>query len=356
MAVTAETIRLQRELRTLVNDTANQQTRDLVRAWANAWDTIEPELTATLQQLLVTPGAAIPRSTMLHSTRLLAALQTITDQLEQLAADANVRIVGDLRNVLEAAGAAQMSILDSQLPPGYADQVGLTTWGPIDARAVEAIVQRTTQAITSRMAPLTVQTSSLVRRQLIRSVAVGANPRVTARRMVADAESAMNGELGLTRALRIARTETLDAHRAGALLARQQNLDVVTGWMWICELSTRSCQACISEHGSIHPADDPGPDDHVNGMCTAMPITRSWSDLGFAIPEPPSVVPDASTWFAGLSAAEQRKILGPARLEAWQNGRYPMSSWSEVRHNDGWRNSIQPTRAPDAQPSVPLAS
>ena len=177
---------------------------------------------------------------------------------------------------------------------------------------------------------------------------------MTARRIVARTEGRFNG--GLNRALAIARTETLDAHRAGAMAGRMLNSDVLAGWRWHCELSKRSCPACIAQDGSLHAIDDPGPNDHVNGRCTGIPVTKSWADLGFDVPEPAPVRSDAGDWFEQLPVADQRSILGPSRYDAWRSGEYPMSSWSEIRHNDGWRDSVQVTRAPRQRRSDSLAS
>jgi len=70
-----------------------------------------------------------------------------------------------------------------------------------------------------------------------------------------------------------------------------------------------------------------------------MPATKSWRELGFDIPEPPSLLPDAGTWFTNLPEADQVAILGPGRYAAWAEGRFPMSDWSVRRTTPGWRDS-----------------
>lgn len=345
MAITAETLRIQAQIRAAVARITDKQTRDLVAAWANAWDEVAPDLVGVLLEML-TAGDRVSKAQLLRSVRLQQVLRQIAGRLETLSGDAQVRIVGDLRAAIDAAGGAHASVIDSQLPPNAAITLDLAQWAMVDEHAVEAIVRRSTQQITSRLRPLSREASTAVRRELIRGVASGANPRATAGRIVARAEGRFNG--GLTRALSIARTETLDAHRAGALVARTQNADVLGGWQWHCELSNRSCPACIAQDGSIHPVDEPGPFDHVNGRCTALPVTKSWKDLGFDIPEPPPIRTGAGDWFEQLPAADQRSILGPARYDAWRSGDYPMSSWSVTRSNDGWRDSVQVSPAPQS--------
>ena len=345
MAYTQKTERLVARLRADLALVTDQQTRALVSAWADAWNEVAPDLNKVLLDML-TAGDKITRAQLIRAERLRKVLGVIADHLDTLSADARVRISGDIRQVIDIAGGAQASILDSQLPATGQHLVDLASWTRVDARAVEAIVRRTTTDITKRTRPLSADAQKALRQELVRGYAAGANPRQTAARIVARAGGRFNG--GLTRALAIARTETLDASRAGAHLGRLQHTDVLAGWTWHCELSERSCTACISMDGTLFPNDAPGPNDHVNGRCTAVPVTKSWADLGFDIPEPPSTRPTGADWFASLDAGAQKRIRGPGRYAAWSEGRYPMSDWSAMRTNDGWRDSLQVTRVPQS--------
>jgi hypothetical protein len=345
MAITERTLRLQHRLEAQLAQITDAQTRDLVRAWVIAWDEIEPDLTAALLEQLIS-GDQITRTQLLRSTRLRNALGVVRGQLEDLAGRAGVRITGDLAAVIDAAGGAQASVIDSQLPALSDHLVDLDAWSRVDERQVAAIVNRSTQQITSALKPLAPETYDVVRRELIRGVAAGSNPRETARRMVARANQRFNGKLGLTRALVISRTETLDAHRAAAALGQEQHADVLAGWEWLAELDSRTCPSCWGKHGSRHPLSEPGPFDHHQGRCSRCPVTKSWADLGFDIPEPASVMVDAEARFGSLSAAEQKQILGPGRYDAWVAGDFPLGSWSVRRSNDGWRDSFVPAKVP----------
>lgn len=342
MAVTARTLHLQAQLRRELQKISDTHVRVLVAAWVDAWNEVEGDLREALLEQLVA-GERVTKAQLLRSKRLAKALVVVADHLEGLAQAAGVRITGDLRGVITTAGAAQASVIDSQLPPGQ-DLVGLDSWSQVSDRAIDAIVRRSTQQITSRTKPLSRQAAAAVRRELIRGVAAGSNPKVTAGRIIARTEGRFNG--GLNRALNIARTETLDAHRAGAALGMSQHADVLRGWEWLAVLDERTCPSCWSQHGSEHPLDEPGPNDHQQGRCARNVLTRSWSDLGFDIPEPPSVTPDAQTAFDGLSAAKQLEILGPSRYEAYAAGGFPMSDWSVKRENPGWRDSYVVASAP----------
>jgi hypothetical protein len=344
MAVTARTLRLQDQIRREVENITDAQTRDLVRSWVMAWNEVEADLTATLLEML-TAGDRVTRAQLMRSTRVRKVLALIAASLDELAATAGIRITGDLLAVIETAGSAQASVVDSQLPRDLVHElVDLDSWARVDRRQVDAIVRRTTEQITSLTRPLSAQAYDVVRRELIRGVASGSNPKAVATRMVRRAEKGFNG--GLTRALVVSRTELLDAHRAAAALGQAQHADVLQGWAWLAKLDTRTCPSCWTNHGSVHDLSESGPDDHQQGRCARMPVTKPWSELGLDIPEPPSLLPNAAEMFEGLPSTEQMEILGPARYEAWVRGSYPMDDWSVRRSTPGWRDSYGVAPAP----------
>lgn len=343
MSVTARTLRLQQELEQSLARVTDTQARALVSAWVDAWDEVAPDLNATLLDML-TAGTTVTRAQLLRSTRLRRVLAIIADHLEQLAKDAGVSITGDLRDVIDTAGAAQASVIDSQLPAGFMDPSDVDTWSRVDSRQVAAIVTRSTQQVTSLTKPLSDEAYLVVRRELIRSVAAGSSPRDAARRMVARAERGFNG--GLNRALTIARTEMLDAHRAAAALGQAAHTDVLAGWTWLASLSSRTCPACLAMHGTVHELSEPGPYGHQQCRCSRMPTTRSWADLGIDVEEPASVIPDAQGFFDSLPPADQKQILGTKAYDAWTRGDFPINQWATRRINDGWRDSYVPAKPP----------
>lgn len=347
MAVTARTLRLEREIREELAKITDQQVRDLTSAWVDGWNEVEGDLRAVLVEMLLS-GDRVTRAQMLRSQRLRKALALIAGNLQQLARDAGVRITADLQAVIDTAGGAQASVVDSQLPPNAPQLVDLDAWSKVNERQVAAIVKRSTQQITSLSRPLSAEAYQAVRRELIRGVAAGANPRATAGRIVARAQGGFNG--GLTRALTIARTETLDAHRAAAMLGQAEHTDVLKGWVWTASLSSRTCAACFSMHGTEHRLDEPGPEGHQQCRCTRVPLTKSWADLGIAgVEEPPSLLPDAGKFFEGLPAADQRSVLGSTAYDAWRRGEFPMDRWATRRSNDGWRDSYVPAKPSTSQ-------
>lgn len=348
MAFTAETEALQAQLEQDVAAATDAQAQALLAAWVLAWSEVSSQLDDALASVLAA-GGQVSQDAIAGSQRLLDALVVVRDRLDTLAADAGVRITADLESVVAAADAAQDAIVASQLPidfdePDTTPRLGLDRPTGRTTRtddALTAIVDRTAGQIESRLNPLPAETLDVVRRELIRGVAVGANPRETAARMVERAEGKFYG--GLTRALAIARTETLDAHRAAAERGQARHAGVLTGWVWDCALAERTCPACLSMDGREFPLDVPGPQGHVNCRCSRRPKTRSWADLGIDLPEPPSVRESARAWFDDLSRAEQTRILGRRRLELLDAG---LIAWEDLARevpNGDWRPSWQVT-------------
>lgn len=336
MAVTPKTLRLARRVRADLLRISDTRDRELAKAWADAWDDIAGDLEAALIELLTQSQAGVlSQATILRSQRMRLALDVVGRQLTKLATDAGTRVTADLMQVVRAAGEAQEEIIGSQLPK--AERGALAGWDRVDERQIQAIVKRSTERITSQMWPLSSSADAAVRREIVRGLATGQGPRDTARQILKRTEGEFNG--GLSRATTIARTETLDAHRAAAQVAQDQNKDVLRGWMWLAATSTRTCPACLGMNGTEHPLTEPGPLGHANCRCSRVPVSKSWKDLGIDIPEPEPATTGSQAWFDSQSEATQRQILGPGRYAAYQRGDFPMSKWATRRSNDGWRDS-----------------
>ena len=289
---------------------------EVLLMWARTWTDLRGEILAEIERR----GEA-------------AALRYAADyaarRLVETAQQSSAVVTGAARRLVELSLSDAAALIGAQLP---------SSW-PLNRPAkpeLDAIVQRATTQITSRMWALSDEASEAMRRRLIQGVAAGRNPRDTARLMVADVQDAFDG--GLARAQVIARTETIDAYRAGAKAQHEANADVLQGWVWLANLSERTCPSCVAMHGTEHDLDEPGPLDHPQGRCSRMPLVK------------PELVPGAPTptiesgpeWMERQPEGVQRSVLGPRRFEAWQDGGYPVSRWAVRRESPDWRASYAP--------------
>jgi hypothetical protein len=388
LAVTRGTLQIARRLRRDIGAEVDTVVRDLTGAWVRAWDGQASLWTGAAADLVAEAGRLDhwPRPTdIARLPRAIEALdraETTLTGLAEYTARQTVPAAGRLVDldverepalIASQAPAAERAALLAHVGGRLAvaeqqdqDTVRLTVLSRIRTDAVEVIRRRAAGQVTSDLLPLSGEALDAIRRELIRGVDVGDNPRTAAARMLAAVEGRFNG--GLTRALTIARTEMLDAYRATSQQIHTANADVVPAWQWLAELDSRVCISCVVMHGQQFPAATPGPDDHAQGRCARIPVLTPWAELGISAPEPPSVMPDAQAWFDGLPEAQQLQIAGPARLALLRGGRVRWGDLSTVRQNPGWRPSrvptpvrdlrraaADPTRPPPATPAPPAA-
>ena len=346
MSVTTETLSLLQGMRISLDGRVDEQTRSLVRAWARAWDELSADWRAAIADLTAQAqdGAWPARGIVVRAERTAKALEASREALLALGENAGVNIVGTLPDLTLEASQWQARLAASQMPAAADPVAMLASFDRVDARALDAVVRRTAGQVTALTRPLADDATEAMARTLIRGVVVGDNPRRAAAEMVRRVEGRFNG--GLTRALTIARTEMLDAHREAARAQDAANVDTLRGWQWVATLDTRTCPSCWAQHGSEHPVDEPGPYDHQQGRCARVPLTKSWRDLGFDLDEPPSLVRSGADEFADLSQADQLAVMGRARLDALNAGT-PFADLTTRRQTDGWRDSYAPTPVRD---------
>lgn len=344
MAITRETLRLLGQIRIRVNDTVDGATDDLIRSWAYGWQLVVRDWESAVAELQqIGDGRWPTRRQVLRATRAQAALEATFAGLLTLTDNAGVTIITGLSDVVEAAR-GQLDVIGSQLP--QSTEVRLSAQlVRADPRQIEAILVRTQEQITKDLAPVAGDAFDTMRETLVRGVAFGQNPRVVAREMVRAIR--VGHSEALTRAMVIARTEMLDAHRAATASHEAANTDVLQDWQWAATLDSRTCPSCWSQHGSVHSLDEPGPIDHQQGRCARLSRTKSWAELGFeGLDEPASLLPDAQTKFAALPREQQLAVMGPKRLQLLDDGDVDWSELSTRKTNPGWRDSqvVTPVR------------
>lgn len=344
MAITQETLRLVEETRAMLEELAAGPTRSLTAAWIRAWDTLVWQFGDAILDLIRVGGDRWPtRAEIDRAGRSQQALYTARRALEQLAQQARNEIATAAATAIHTGVTGQEGLITSQLPAS-----SRLRFNTLHENQIAAVVERTAQQIHAVTWPLSDQAVEAMKQQLVRGMVMGDNPRTIAPRILARVEGEFNG--GLARALNIARTEILDGHRAAAMLSQRANADVLDGWQWTAHLSNRTCASCWSKHGNIYPITDPGPWDHQSGRCARVPVTRPWRDLGFNIPEPPSIMPNAQATFRALPKADQLHIMGPARLQMLDRGDITWADLSRRRTTSGWRDSYTTVPLKDLTP------
>ena len=340
MPVTADTLRHMARLRIDLEAVVDTGTRELTRAYIDAWDTVVDQLRDAIDDLAARD--ALNQTDLLRSSKIASALQAIADGLDGLAAQAAVVITDGAGQVTSIAVTAQAAIAGSQLPAAFADGLLRT----VNPDVVGSIVARTSQNIVSRTRPLSQAGQEAVARALVRGAASADHPTKVARDMVRLARAGAV-DLPLWRAEAIARTELLDSARAATQAWEQANANTLQGWEWLSSRSATTCPSCWANDGTMHELTEPGPDDHVNGRCTRMVRTKTWRELGLDLDEPAGLQRiSAEDHFKTLDRATQLQVMGAARLKALDDGA-PWSALTTAKPNTDWRRSFQVTPVRD---------
>lgn len=345
MAVTQETLTAAKRMRQVIRRMTDDQMVELVGAWVGAWDAIKEDFEEALSDLENAGVTVLTRTQMAHNQRLAAALIQAEEVLTELFDLTNSVVARDVLAVLQETVAGQQLLMGSQLPPAAGPQVSVNLAAP-SPEALNAIVKRTTETVHSMTKPLAPWVASKMKAELVRGIVLGDNPRSTARLILKGAEDQFNG--GLSRALNIARTEMLDAHRRAALVSDMLNREVLTGWLWQSSLDVRTCPSCVARHGRHFPVDQFGQEDHQMGRCVRIPQMKTWKELGFnQVEEPESKFPSSRDWYDNLTEDSQRALMGPTRQRLLQEGKISWDDLSQVRKSDNWRSSYGVTPVKD---------
>lgn len=165
---------------------------------------------------------------------------------------------------------------------------------------------------------------------MLEGILVGLGPREIARNLRTVAR------IPLTRALTIARTETLRVYRQ-ATLERFQASSVLTGWTWVAKLDERTCPVCVALHGTVHPlGEEMGT--HPNCRCAMAPLTETWND---DIPETRFTPETGETWFAKQSPERQRAMLGPGKFALYQAGELKLADLVQPTVSPVWGRGVR---------------
>jgi len=334
VAVSRETLRLIAAQQLVVDEQMALAGRRLTASWVRAWRLVKAEWADITRQLAT--GEPLTRAQIRRARNVQRALNTIRAMLDELATEAGGMLADQSQVLVHDAARNQAKIIASQLPAGDPRRAAVLREALLPNRQLDAIIRRTTQQITSRLRPLSAEATEAVVDQLVLGAARGTNPRLIAARMLDQVNGAFNG--GLTRALVVARTETLDAHRIAAQQAQDQHADVLSGWQWVAKLEARTCPACWGMHGTKHDLKEAGPHGHQQCRCARVPVTKTWRELGIDVPEPPSLIRDGEREFKRLPRQQQLEVMGPTRLKALQSGDAGWDQLAQLRHNPGWRD------------------
>lgn len=307
----------------LANELA--QMRQMAERWLDVERALSNRIAALAEEFarLAAEGQTLSQAKLFRMERYQSLLAQLMQELRRYTDYAEDVIVSQQRNygqmaIRHAAIAIDASVTDSvgaafdRLPVSAVENmVGLAGDGsPLRQLLVDAWPDAA-QGLTS---------------ELIRSTALGINPRETARRMANGTTRTLN------RMLTVARTEQLRVYKEASRQAYITS-GVVEGYFRIATHDSRVCPACMMDDGQFYELDEVMP-EHPSGRCAMIPKV-----IGIGAPKWEKGV----DWFKRQQPTTQQSILGKGRFAAWQDGKFDLDQMVTVRRNATWGNSLQST-------------
>jgi SPP1 gp7 family putative phage head morphogenesis protein len=143
-------------------------------------------------------------------------------------------------------------------------------------------------------------------------------------------------DIGRSRALTIARTETNEAYRAASREFYQEA--AIKKYVWLAVLDARTCLICWALHGRQFNS-DLKVTAHPNCRCTVVPVTRYSGSIETGLER-----------FAKLPSGFQKQILGAKRFELFTNEQSIHSFVGSAKSGEfGLKHFIKPLEDPETE-------
>lgn len=318
-------VRVVREQKEALAERDAATVAEMVRRWRQVEVATQRELDKILAEITrrTAAGEIVTREMIYQMERYQAMLAQVQSEvrqyqdyaertIERVQRDAIDQGIADAIAAIQASGSPLAANFARMNPEAMRTIVGLCEDGSplFDVLERRALYPESVQGLTDA---------------LVEGVTLGWNPRRTANSM-------MDGLAdGLNKALVIARTEQMRAYRM-ASVAQYRASGVVSKFKRLSAKTDRTCLACLMEDGQVLELEEELY-DHPNGLCAAVPWVTG-------MPEPEWET--GKEWFEGLDADRQREMMGDAKYEAWQEGKFTLDQLVKTTDNPTWGKSLQP--------------
>jgi hypothetical protein len=318
-------------LRAQVLAEESQATSAMLDAYARMWPRLSGRIDALVAKVAKAraEGTRISPAWLFQEERLQALQRELAAEITRFTRTAEREVILAQNGVIELAQEHAEEL--AKLPLGT--HALAISWAQLPKKALSDLA-----GFLSDGSPLRVlldgfgpQASLAARNALLTGITLGENPLVIAREL----RQALG--IPLVRAITIARTEVLRSYRESSRRSYVANSDVVAGWIWHAQLGPRTCSSCWAMSGSFHTLDE-RLDDHPRGRCVAIPVSRSWAELGFPGIAQPSVQKreQGADVFAHLPKTQQEAILGPGKYALYRDGEIELEDLIQRDFSTRW--------------------
>lgn len=315
--------------------------RQIIDAYLAAYKNIKPELDFVNKEIAaqIAAGAKPSSQLIFEKGRMERILSTVTTEIQKVTATSAKIVTAQQSDAVAQAlkDAKVLSELARDPSLSWPPPAGITgpTWANINQGQLTSLV-----GIAGDGSPLHTLLGELAPDAADKAKAMLVS-NVTQGRTATEIAHGMHEVLGanMARALAVARTETMRSYRVATQESFKENDDVIAKWRWVAQLSYSTCIACISMHGQEFPLTEPMA-SHVNCRCVAIPISKSFKELGAkGAKETNTSIQTGKDWFDKQPEDTQRKVLGPAKYDAWKDGKIGIDDMVKHSHSDDWGGS-----------------
>ena len=291
-----------------------QLARDMAKLYQHSEASIKARIVKLMQQLETAQLPETREGKQWALKRLNMLLSQMQAELKRLAPRAaQLTLDFKMDNVLAAS-------VDGAAMAGAMALGG--SWSVLAKPALKELARRSMgeTPLGELFAAIGPNASDALRGILFDGMAQGQHPHIMAKAMDKAVE-----DLTRTRAILIARTESMRAYRESSIKGFAENKDILRGWRWTAARSERTCVVCLALDGKIF---DHGEQFGSHPACRCVPSPVSLVDLG-------KKRQSGAEWFATQDEAHQLKVLGPAKLKLYQAGHITLPDLVD-RHETVW--------------------
>lgn len=303
-----------------------QELERIIRAYAGIQSRIQGEIDALA--LEINQGAIPTRAQVLKMARFKRLMAETEAELQKFQSFLGVEIGGMGREYIGKG------LHDSQalMAAAVGDEPALVArFRALPPETVERLMGflDPTGPLYARLELLAPHAAEMFRDAILENIALGRNPKTWA----AAVTRALG--VGLTDALRMARTVQLYAYREASRANYATNDHIVKAYEWYARLDGLVCPACLAMHGTIHDLNTT-LNGHHNCRCSLIPVT-------ILSPNGHSIQP-GEEWLKAQPEADQRKLLGKGMYEAYKSGKFTLADVVK-EHDDEVYGPMKTTRS-----------
>lgn len=312
-------VRVAEQFRTGLAAAEDAQRVVMAQRWLQVEGALSNEIEALVAQAY-NAGRELKDWEVFQLTRYRSLNVQVTAEIERYLADVEPLI--DRSNGVQVIQGAQNARTLTELAAREGGGVLRVNLMQLNPAAVENVVSlaRAGQPLGELMSLAYGNAADGMVTELVQGIALGRNPRDTARLMRTD---------GLSRGYSHTELVARDMHNRSYRMASQEQYrqsGVVSRFIRLAAKAENTCLACLALDGEIYDVEEL-MEVHPQDRCTMVPWVDGIPRVQFQT---------GAQWFAGLPADQQRAMMGPTRHDAWQAGDFQFSQMATRRDNDTW--------------------